>query len=82
MTYPTSIVSNRVAEIFAVASSTGIIKGSEYRQLIVALNQPLDDRDRKAVERLLRFVRKGRIELVDDMQYNTIPLRSATANAA
>lgn len=67
MLYTTSILSNTVAEIFATASSTGFIKGSQYRQLIAATNESLDDRDRKAIDRVLRFVRRGRIQIVDDI---------------
>ena len=72
MLYTTSILSNTVAEIFATASSTGVLKGSQYRQLIAAMNESLEDRDRKAIERVLRFVRKGRIQLVDDLSQDAI----------
>ena len=70
--YTSSILSNTIAEIFAATSSTGIIKDSQYRQLVAALNESLEDRDRKAIERVLRFVSRGRIQVVDDLPQTAI----------
>lgn len=63
---PNAILSDTVAEIFDLASSTRLLKSSQYDKLAEALNELLEPRDREAIERLFRWVQKGRIRLIND----------------
>jgi len=60
--------SNAVSEILGSIGATGVMKLSDYSQLMTALlSDSLDEAERKSVDRMLRFVRKGRIEIEDDI---------------
>ena len=67
MQSPVAILSNAIAEIFATASATQTLKYSEYEQLTTALNCSLEKQELKAIERLLHFVKRGNIQLVNDL---------------
>lgn len=61
-------LSDTISEIYAAASETRILKYSQYNQLTtVASNYCLDKKHLAVIERLMYFVKKGRIQLVDDL---------------
>lgn len=62
----TALPSDAIAEIFATAATTGMLKYSQYHRLTAALNYSLDKQDLTAIKRVLHFVRTGRIQLVSD----------------
>ena len=74
MQSPTALLSDTVAEIFATASSTRMLKYSHYERLTSALNCALDRHDLRAIQRLLRFVKQGRIQLVSDFPQSLLAL--------
>lgn len=62
------LFSNTVSEILGSIGATGVLKLSDYTQLTTALlSDCLDETERKSVDRMLRFVRKGRIKIEDDL---------------
>lgn len=72
MQSPTAILSDTVAEIFAIAATTGMLKSSQYERLTSALNCSLEKQDLTAIKRVLHFVRTGRIQLVSDFSQSPI----------
>lgn len=66
MISPTHFLSDTIAEIFATASATRMLKYSEYNLLTTVFNASLDKQDLSAIHRLLHFVKKGQIQLVND----------------
>ena len=62
------VFSNSVSEILGSIGVTGVMKLSEYGQLMTAiLSETLNETERKSVDRMLRFVRRGRIKIEDDL---------------
>lgn len=72
MQSPTALLSNTIAEIFANASATRTLKYSEYHLLTTAFNSALDRQHLTAIRRVLQFVKKGRIQLVNDLSQTPI----------
>lgn len=51
-----------VSEIFASATETGILTlGDRYGLMAAALDESLDDKERRVVNRILHSVQQGRI---------------------
>lgn len=60
-------LSDTICDILGYVGSTGALKRSDHYELMVAsLDDSLDEQEKKAVNRLLRFVRTGRLPVVDD----------------
>lgn len=72
MQSPTAILSDTIAEIFATAATTKLLKSSQYQQLTTALNSSLEKHDLTAIKRVLHFVQNGRIQLVNDLSQSPI----------
>ncbi|MEM9539182.1 MAG: hypothetical protein AAGA60_06675 [Cyanobacteria bacterium P01_E01_bin.42] len=54
-----------IAEIFATATETGILTQSDrYGLMAATLNENLAEEERRVVNRLLRAIKRGRIQLV------------------
>ncbi|MBC6423255.1 MAG: hypothetical protein GDA43_10795 [Hormoscilla sp. SP5CHS1] len=61
-------ISDAVSEIFYSVAETGVLNLSDYYKLMsAALNEALDDQEIGSINRLLYFVRKRRIAVVDDI---------------
>ncbi|MGK7905362.1 MAG: hypothetical protein AB4352_28950 [Hormoscilla sp.] len=68
MLFQTSLLSDTISEIFGSIGETGVLKLSEYDRLTKAIwSDALNEIERKSVKRLLHFVRKGRIKIIDDI---------------
>lgn len=61
-----------IAEVFAWASATGILKYSQYIQLTATLNCSVDNHELAAIERLFYAMRKGYIQLVNDISQSPL----------
>ncbi|MEA5469460.1 MULTISPECIES: hypothetical protein [unclassified Spirulina] len=56
------LIPGAISEIFASATETGILTLSDrYGLMAAALDEGLDDEERRAVNRILHFVKQGRI---------------------
>ena len=64
----TSLLSDTISEILGAIGKTGALKLSEYDRLTKAVwSDALDEIDKKSALRVLHFVRRGRIEIIDDI---------------
>ena len=71
----TSFFSDRISEILGSIGKTGVLKLSEYDQLTTAVwSDALNEVEKKAVDRVMHFVGRGRIEIVDDIWHKMGPL--------
>ena len=60
--------SEAVSEIFYSVAETGVLNLSDYYKLMAAsLNEALDEQEIGSINRVLYFVRKRRIAVVDDI---------------
>jgi hypothetical protein len=56
-----------ISEILASVSDTGVLTlGDRYGLMAAALDESLNDDDRGAANRLLRYVVKGRVKFVSE----------------
>ena len=56
------LIPGAISEIFASATETGILTlGDRYGLMAAALDEGLDEEERRAVNRILHFVQQGRI---------------------
>lgn len=69
MLSPTDLFSDAVSEILGDLGETGMLKLSDYNQLMRILSDSHDEIEKRSADRILRFVRRGRIKIEDDM-YN------------
>ena len=61
-------ISDAVSEIFYTVAETGVLNLSDYYKLMAAaLNEALDEQEKGSINRVLYFVRKRRIAVVDDI---------------
>ena len=61
-------ISDAVSEIFYSVAETGVLNLSDYYKLMAAaLNEGLDEQEIGSINRVLYFVRKRRIAVVDDI---------------
>jgi hypothetical protein len=61
-------ISDAVSEIFYRVAETGVLNLSDYYKLMAAaLNEALDEQEIGSINRVLYFVRKRRIAVVDDI---------------
>lgn len=68
MTARVERISDAVSEIFYSVAETGILNLSDYYKLMAAaMNEALDEQEISSINRLLYFVRKRRIAVVDDI---------------
>ena len=68
MLYQAEFFSDSVSEILGSIGATGVLRLSDYGQLMAAiLSDSLDETEKKSVDRMLRFVRRGRIQIEDDI---------------
>ena len=65
----TDLCSDAVSEILGYLGETGVLKLSDYNQLIRILSESTDEIEKISADRILRFVRRGRIKIEDD-SYN------------
>ena len=65
----TDLFSDAISEIIGYIGETGVLKLSYYNQLMKILSESQDEIEKSAADRILRFVRRGRIKIEDDM-YN------------
>lgn len=64
----TEVLSQTVSDIIGAVGASGVLRPCDYSQLMAAsLNESLNDYERKTINRVLRFVRKGRIKIVDEI---------------
>ncbi|MBP0016435.1 MAG: hypothetical protein J7647_02625 [Cyanobacteria bacterium SBLK] len=55
---------NTISEIFATATETGILTlNARYGLMAAILNENLEEEERRVVNRLLRAIKRGRIQL-------------------
>lgn len=53
-----------ISEIFATATETGVLTLSDrYGLMAATLNENLEEEERRVVNRLLRAIKRGRIQL-------------------
>lgn len=68
MLFQTSLLSDTISEILGSIAETGFLKLSEYDRLMkAAWSDALNEIEQKSVERVLHFVRRGRIGIIDDI---------------
>jgi len=68
MLFQTSLLSDTISEILGSIGATGVLKLSEYDRLTKAVwSEVLDEKDKKSALRVLHFVRRGRIGIIDDI---------------
>jgi len=63
------LFSDAVSEILGDLGETGVLKLSDYNQLMRILSDSQDEIEKRSADRILRFVRRGRIQIEDDI-YN------------
>ena len=67
MLSPVEISSDTISEIFYSVAATGRITESDYYRTITAiLNNSLDEEEMKSVKRMVHFVKRGKIAVVND----------------
>ena len=65
------IFSDTVSEILGDIGETGMLKLSDYNQLMRILSESQDEIEKRSADRILRFVRRGRIKIETDSEiYN------------
>ena len=78
----TSLLSDTISEILGSIGTTGLLKLSDYDRLTKAIwSDSLDEIDKKSALRVLHFVRRGRIEIIDDISESfNAPIPSTVLN--
>lgn len=67
MLFQMEFLSDTICDILGYVGSKGVLKQSDRDELIVAsLDDSLGDQEKKAIHRLLRSVRRGRLPVIDD----------------
>lgn len=67
MSYQTKHLSDTISDIIGAVSVSCTLTPCDYAQLVnAASDESLKEYERKTIHRLLRFVAKGRIKIVDD----------------
>lgn len=65
---PVDLLPGAVSEIIATTTATQrLTQADRYGLMAAILNDSLDEQDRFCVDRLLRALCRGRIEIVDDL---------------
>ncbi len=68
MLTPVCLLPDAISELFVQASSSGkITLADRYGLMAALLDESLAQEDRELIDRLLRAVRRGRLEIVDDI---------------
>ena len=68
MSYQTRHLSDTISDIIGAVGVSGVLRACDHSQLVdAALDESLKEYERKTINRLLRFVRKGRIQIVDEI---------------
>ena len=71
MLSPVEISSDTISEIFYSVAVTGRITEYDYYKIITAiLNHSLDEEEIKSVKRMLHFVKRGKIVVVNERSDN------------
>lgn len=66
MSYQTRHLSDTISDIIGSVGVSGVLRYGDYTQLVdAAVDESLKEYERKTINRLLRFVQKGRIQLID-----------------
>ncbi len=65
---PVTLLPGAISEIMAsVADSCCLTKADRYGLMAALLEESLPEEERRAIDRLLRSLRKGRIQVVDEL---------------
>ncbi|MBP0028166.1 hypothetical protein PN466_19480 [Roseofilum reptotaenium CS-1145] len=65
MLSPTEKLSDRISEIFGAVGATGVVSCTDYHTLQLASSySELQAHERKSIDRLLRAVQRGKIDLI------------------
>jgi hypothetical protein len=65
---PVTLLPGAISEILAsVADSCRLTKADRYGLMAALLEEYLPEEERRAIDRLLRSLRKGRIQVVDEL---------------
>lgn len=71
MLSPVEICSDTISEIFYSVAVTGRITESDYKRIIAAiLNNSLDEEEIKSVKRMVYFLKRGKIVVVNKRDDN------------
>lgn len=63
-----NLLPGAVAEILASATETGVItQADRYGLMAALLDESLNEEEARAVNRLLRFIAKGRVQVVKEI---------------
>lgn len=68
MAAPLQLIPGAIAEMFAQASSSGVLTlADRYGLLAAVLDDSLSEDERCAVDRLLRAICRGRVRCIDEL---------------
>lgn len=81
MLTPVCLLPDAISELFVQVSASGkITLADRYGLMAALLDESLTNEDRELIDRLLRAVRRGRLEVVDEISLVFI-LKTAHLNA-
>ncbi|MEP0958653.1 hypothetical protein NC995_19500 [Leptolyngbya sp. FACHB-1515] len=62
------LIQSAIADMFAQVSYTGVVTlADRYGLLAAVLDESLSDEERRAIDRVLRAVCRGRLKVVDEL---------------
>ena len=65
---PISLLPDAISELFAQSSSSGnITLADRYGFLAALFEEQLSEEDRASIDRMLRALQRGRLQIVDDL---------------
>ena len=68
MQLPLNLLPSAISELFAQASTTGAItKADRYGLMAAILDETLGEEERRAIDRMLHALRRGRLQMVNEI---------------
>ena len=65
---PISLLPDAISELFAQSSTSGnITLADRYGFMAALFEEQLSDEDRSSIDRMLRALKRGRLQIVDDL---------------
>ncbi len=68
MQSPISLLPDAISELFAQSSTSGnITLADRYGFMAAVFEEKLSEEDRESIDRMLRALKRGRLQMVDDL---------------